>query len=447
MDLIDSSFDSTNFFVTVLGITGCSRSGKSRLSQVLKTQANIYFSETCEVRIICQDNFWFRRIEGSEEHIDCTNWDAFYEAVSSIYSELVEDSQRHFRRGYLIIEGFQAFHDYRIVALMDCMVYLELSKEECIARRSAPQSEHHCNPQSAAYCEKHVWPSHEEYVQRSVEPYSCRIIMMNAIKSVEDMAEEVAYCLRNVNAENATTLWGTIPALSSAAARCVITTSIYNQTYTSATQLGFKAGISYQAVGGGLVEIAAKINPWRELGLQAGSPSLKNRYRDLVANEPSRQLRAKYSLCYDMICKGGSADYYRSHTNGNVSFNANHIMVMAAVGHPGLIDYIRSEPRARAHLSEPEVIGGDTLLYIAARAGFYDVCNALLTEGADVNQVVERVGSTALHVASYYGHAPIVQLLIAKGMKTLICYAHMALEQIIFFFINNRGRRVLEKQI
>jgi len=53
-------------------------------------------------------------------------------------------------------------------------------------------------------------------------------------------------------------------------------------------------------------------------------------------------------------------------------------------------------------------------LYIAARGGFYDVCEMLLEEGADIN-LVQKDGSTALHGAAFYGHHLVVQLLLAHG--------------------------------
>ena len=56
------------------------------------------------------------------------------------------------------------------------------------------------------------------------------------------------------------------------------------------------------------------------------------------------------------------------------------------------------------------------MLYKVARSGFYDLTKELLEcDGVDVNQLQRSSGSTALHAACFYGHLPVVQLLVAKG--------------------------------
>ncbi|CAF1042765.1 unnamed protein product [Rotaria sp. Silwood1] len=54
---------------------------------------------------------------------------------------------------------------------------------------------------------------------------------------------------------------------------------------------------------------------------------------------------------------------------------------------------------------------GRTLLYLAARNGYYDICNFLLRAGCKIDET-QKDGSTALHGASFYGHETIVQLLL-----------------------------------
>ena len=57
---------------------------------------------------------------------------------------------------------------------------------------------------------------------------------------------------------------------------------------------------------------------------------------------------------------------------------------------------------------------GCTMLYLAARCGFYDTCKFIISLGANVNYRQVR-GSTALHAAAYFGHKLIVELLLQSG--------------------------------
>ena len=60
-----------------------------------------------------------------------------------------------------------------------------------------------------------------------------------------------------------------------------------------------------------------------------------------------------------------------------------------------------------------------SLLYIAARNGYINICNYLLKKGAKINEV-QGSGSTPLHGASYYGNELVVQLLLQYGADTNI---------------------------
>ena len=60
-----------------------------------------------------------------------------------------------------------------------------------------------------------------------------------------------------------------------------------------------------------------------------------------------------------------------------------------------------------------------TLLYLAARSGFYYTTEALLKMGALVNEK-QVDGSTPLHGASYYGQRLIVGLLLRYGTDPTI---------------------------
>jgi hypothetical protein len=68
------------------------------------------------------------------------------------------------------VEGFQILHDKRLVDMCDALFHLEVPKHEIVRRRSAPTTESAPNPhpQAVAYCERILWPTHEQYVAQSV---------------------------------------------------------------------------------------------------------------------------------------------------------------------------------------------------------------------------------------------------------------------------------------
>ena len=62
-----------------------------------------------------------------------------------------------------------------------------------------------------------------------------------------------------------------------------------------------------------------------------------------------------------------------------------------------------------------------TPLGIAAREGFWDIARMLLDAGADPTRMIGLMGGTALHDATYFGHADIVRLLAEprRGARAL----------------------------
>ena len=60
-----------------------------------------------------------------------------------------------------------------------------------------------------------------------------------------------------------------------------------------------------------------------------------------------------------------------------------------------------------------------TILYIAARNGYYDLVKYLIEIGADINEI-QSTGSTPLHAASYFGHESVVKLLLENGSNPYI---------------------------
>ena len=133
----------------VIGISGCTRSGKSTLASALAEALGA--SETAVIR---QDRFASKRlaaqVEGGWESTDSIDFKAFRDAV-------VEASKsKHF----VIVEGFRAFASRPpggVVDLLHHLVWIELSREACYERRMATM------PVTEEDFDRHLWPRHDEY--------------------------------------------------------------------------------------------------------------------------------------------------------------------------------------------------------------------------------------------------------------------------------------------
>ena len=139
----------------VLGISGCTRSGKSTLASALAEALGA--SKTAVIR---QDRFASKvlaaQAEGGWESTDSIDFKAFRDAV-------VEASKgsKHF----VIVEGFRAFASRPpggVVDLLHHLIWIELSREACYERRMAttrvPEEYFDRNPQPFFSFAHELWP-------------------------------------------------------------------------------------------------------------------------------------------------------------------------------------------------------------------------------------------------------------------------------------------------
>lgn len=125
-----------------------------------------------------------------------------------------------------------------------------------------------------------------------------------------------------------------------------------------------------------------------------------------------RQNSAMASVAYHMLTSTGDRYVQKSGLDEFVTTKCDHF-VLAACGHTRAL---ASKIWNRKYLLEDKDERGRTLLYIASRSGFYDMCELLLEKGASISEV-QSTGSTPLHVAAHYGHTEIVGLLLQYGAK------------------------------
>ena len=160
--------------------------------------------------------------------------------------------------------------------------------------------------------------------------------------------------------------------------------------------------------------VTTDIHPYRILDVKANESRgvLKSLFRQKIQT-PWRISRVLVSLSYHLIC------HYKQEIvddNINVNFVIQNQFFQAVVGNTGALKTIFSRDKSGiARFNED----GCTVLYIAARGGFYDTCRYIISLGANVNHRQSR-GSTALHAASYFGHKLVVGLLLQSGADTSI---------------------------
>ncbi len=173
----------------VIGITGATRSGKGRVSRALALALG-------GATIVGQDKFWFRPWpdaatgELSEEEPECTN--------HSIFAEKIQEAIASGAR-FVIAEGFLLLHDASVRALLGPIHLLELSRDECIRRRSAPRDEHrNPNPINAMKMKEVVWPAYLRHCAASINPLGARVVRHEAPTTDGDVEATVGKILASL---------------------------------------------------------------------------------------------------------------------------------------------------------------------------------------------------------------------------------------------------------
>ena len=90
----------------------------------------------------------------SEEEPECTDFAKFAQKIQKAKEAAAASGRR-----FVIAEGFQLLHDASVRALLGPIHMLELSRAECIRRRSAPVGQLNPNPIDAGRMETVVWPT------------------------------------------------------------------------------------------------------------------------------------------------------------------------------------------------------------------------------------------------------------------------------------------------
>ena len=152
------------------------------------------------------------------------------------------------------------------------------------------------------------------------------------------------------------------------------------------------------------------MNPFQVLNISVGSSDEKMKavFRMKISTS-YRHERATYALAYDMICSRDPTKYTRD--GFTFAVKKRDLFFYAITGN---YESFVHEMKRNPYLLNRKDECGRTLLYLAARNGYYDICNFLLRSGCKIDET-QKDGSTALHGASFYGHETIVRLLLEYG--------------------------------
>ena len=166
------------------------------------------------------------------------------------------------------------------------------------------------------------------------------------------------------------------------------------------------------------------INPFNILNISTDSSYAdhKNAYMRLCTN-PDRDIRRNACLAYDALCNRDK--YIR---RGNLFTVKNKDCFYYTV--VGDLYSLKNAIEKDKNLLFKKDGLKRSLLYLAARNGYFNLSEYLIKKGINVNEV-QRDGSTALHGAAYYGQEIVIQLLIENGIDTKVVnnFGHTAAQE------------------
>jgi ankyrin repeat protein len=166
------------------------------------------------------------------------------------------------------------------------------------------------------------------------------------------------------------------------------------------------------------------INPFNILNISTDAtyPEYKKAYMNLATNR-DRDIRRNACLAYDALCNRDK--YIR---RGNLFTVKNKDCFYYTID--GDLKSLKHDIKMNKNLLLQKDGFQRSLLYLAARNGYFNLTEYLIKKGININEV-QRDGSTALHGAAYYGQELVIQLLIENGIDTKVVnnFGHTAAQE------------------
>lgn len=170
--------------------------------------------------------------------------------------------------------------------------------------------------------------------------------------------------------------------------------------------------LRYTDPSGGTGTVPRIVNPYHvfQLNQNATREEIKVAFKR-AANQNHRQGRVMASLSYHILMSKDQRRYRRISDGYFEVTGKTDVIVLAVVGDTARLLAQISKNSSLVSCTDEH---NHSLLYLTARAGFYDTTEALLQRGIPTNaETVDK--STALHAASYYEQRVIVELLLRYG--------------------------------
>jgi nicotinamide/nicotinate riboside kinase len=164
----------------LIGISGCSRSGKTELSESL-----VWHYRQCDKRTfsIHQDNYVFDR-----KRIPTVNGETDWDTPLSIDFELLQEAIQFYTKHFevLIVEGIYALYHPPINAVFDRTIYVDISKKTFLERRKADTR---WGIEPDWYLE-HVWQSHLDYGIPTTDLPSLQTVSGETPYNIDDIVQQ-----------------------------------------------------------------------------------------------------------------------------------------------------------------------------------------------------------------------------------------------------------------
>ena len=162
--------------------------------------------------------------------------------------------------------------------------------------------------------------------------------------------------------------------------------------------------------------------PYEILGLpeDINCVALRRVYRTKIHEYLENKISAvnfrQICRAYETLSDFGKRRHYDSTKEWNRELHIQSYTPQQLAAEPDLIGELKLQLRNfnLTKINAQDPVTGHTILYAAARAGNLEAIKFLTELGAEPD-LSQRTKSTALHVASFYGHANVVRCLLESG--------------------------------
>lgn len=165
----------------VIGISGCTSSGKTTLTKLLL----LYFDKSTSVS---QDDFYFSRYSGQVEYLPelrTYNFDSpqaiDFKRLNSSLVHLIEENKYQF----IFVDGSLIYSNDELCELINKKYFIVLNKEECLRRRLTRT---YLSTDPGDYFEKCAWPEYLKYRESCLNKHN-DIVYLDGSRLVEENLE------------------------------------------------------------------------------------------------------------------------------------------------------------------------------------------------------------------------------------------------------------------